>query len=368
MKKGFTLVELLGVIVILGIISILVVPVVNNMMIESREELAKTQEDAIIKAAKNWGGDNIFLLPDLNCTEVDLEEENPDFSKCDTITITLGQLMNEGFLDNQTIKDVNTNKIYSPATEITIGKKNNQHFYYLPKENIFDDEIVVTEGGPTIVLKGSSAIVEEANRDGESVDEPGVIVRDKNGNNIEKYTVTVTKTSEKGTIIENPEPITLSEGYTNFGFDTKTVANYKVVYKAIDNGKEAKMIRNVQVRDTTAPVISFVNNIEVAQSVQKDNTNKIDYHDVTKLINNITFIDPSSPSTEANEDRNKILSRISGVVVMDNSCGKSDMKKIDIKSTVPADGKLGSYSITYTITDKYGNKTKSVRNVKIVSG
>jgi len=82
MKKGFTLIELLGVIVLLGVLSLLIVPVVNNMMIESREQLAASQEKAILKAAKNWGHAHIFMLPDCDGA-----------AACDdTITITLGQV------------------------------------------------------------------------------------------------------------------------------------------------------------------------------------------------------------------------------------------------------------------------------------
>lgn len=360
MKKGFTLIELLGVIVLLGVLSLLIVPVVNNMMIESREKLAESQEKTILKAAKNWGHSHIFMLPDCEGA-----------SACDdTITITLGQIMNEGFLDNQTIKDVNKNKIYSPATEIVIGKYNNQNTYTLA-ENAYEDEIISEEGGPTIVLNGSSATIEEANRDGSAnYVEPGVIVKDKNGTNI-AYNVTVSKISEEGKTIT---PISLvntnksagASGYS-LGFNTQKVANYKIVYTATADGKEAKMVRNVQVRDTTAPTISFINNIEVASSMAHLYSNE------ATLFSHITFIAPGTSSSEANTQRNEALKRISGVVIMDNSCGYSNNAsqtglEISIESSVPSPAKLGTYSVKYTVEDKYGNKFKKIRNIKIIEG
>ena len=47
MKKGFTLVELLGVIVILGIVGVIVTPLIMNAINESRQTASDSQKIAI---------------------------------------------------------------------------------------------------------------------------------------------------------------------------------------------------------------------------------------------------------------------------------------------------------------------------------
>jgi len=352
MKKGFTLIELLGVIVILGVLSVLIVPVINNIMLESREKLAKSQGDAILKAAKNWGHANMFMLPD--CDGAATCED-------DTITITLGQIMNDGFLDNQLIKDVNKDKIYSEATEIVIGKKNNQNTYTFG-DNPYADDIEMPEGGPTIVLTGSSTITEEANRDGTDLYlDPGVTVKNAAGQNI-SYKIEVVRTSKKGSkVTENILKADKVAGASNYSlnFNTQLVANYKITYTATSDGKTAKMVRNIQVKDTTPPTISFVNNIEVAKSFANQ------YNTLNTLKGNIVYLPSNISSNEVNTQRSVHLRQISKVVIFDNSCGPGEYKNLKITSNVEPN--LGSYTITYEISDKYGNKNNKGRNVRIIN-
>ena len=348
-KAGFTLIELLGVIVILGIISVLVVPVVNNLMTDSRDKIADAQSESIMKAAKNWGHSNIFLLPD--CDGV--------ASCSDTITITLGQVMNDGFLDNQLIKDVKKNKIYSEATEIIIGKSNNQNTYVLG-ENPYADEIQTPEGGPSIIFNGSSTITEEANRDGSAYyREPGITVKNAADTAI-GYKIEVIRTSLKGakdnTTIYTATKTAAEKNY-EIGFNTQTVGNYKIVYTATDSGKTTKNVRNIQVKDTTPPTVSFVSNIEVDKGYYEI------YSKESNLRSSIVVIAPTVSSAQANIDRANYLKQISKVVIMDNSCTDPELTKVitsDVKN------EPGTYAITYKITDKYKNTIKKTRMVKII--
>ena len=52
-KKGFTLVELLGVLVVLGLISVIIVPKVIDSITTSKEAAYQTQVETIENAAKN---------------------------------------------------------------------------------------------------------------------------------------------------------------------------------------------------------------------------------------------------------------------------------------------------------------------------
>ena len=81
MKKGFTLVELLGVIALLGILSVVIIPKVGESITNSKETALKTQEEQIKRATSDFLVENIDLL-----------EDNK------TITIKLGTLKQKGYI------------------------------------------------------------------------------------------------------------------------------------------------------------------------------------------------------------------------------------------------------------------------------
>lgn len=125
MKKGFTLAELLGVIAILGILALIVVPVVNNNINNSREKLYTTQLNQMIKGTKDYYAEHLSELPNTNGAKV---------------TITLGKLQQEGYLpldaDNpKTGKPLSKNS----AIEVTNVTKNGKvHFEYKVLENTLE--------------------------------------------------------------------------------------------------------------------------------------------------------------------------------------------------------------------------------------
>lgn len=63
-EKGFTLVELIAVVAILGLIAIIVYPAIGSVIRNSRESAYNDQVNVIIKAAQNWSVDNATTLPD----------------------------------------------------------------------------------------------------------------------------------------------------------------------------------------------------------------------------------------------------------------------------------------------------------------
>lgn len=62
-KKGFTLVELLGVLVVLGLISVIIVPKVIDSITTSKEAAYQTQVETIENAAKKYAISNDLLYP-----------------------------------------------------------------------------------------------------------------------------------------------------------------------------------------------------------------------------------------------------------------------------------------------------------------
>lgn len=82
MKKGFTLVELLGVLVVLALLALITVPSVTNVIRNSKNEINKTKKTTVEIAAKNW------LASDTNSLHF-----------TNNCSISTEQLINEGFLE-----------------------------------------------------------------------------------------------------------------------------------------------------------------------------------------------------------------------------------------------------------------------------
>jgi len=63
-KKGFTLIELIGVVTLLALIALVVYPAINSVIKNSKEKAYKDQIELLIKAAKEWGIDHAEDLPE----------------------------------------------------------------------------------------------------------------------------------------------------------------------------------------------------------------------------------------------------------------------------------------------------------------
>ena len=112
-KKGFTLAELLAVLVVLGIIAAITIPIVTDQVDEHRKKLCITQYESILTAARAYGADNVMTLKDSD-------------------TVTLATLQQKGYID-ENIKNPMTKDEISGDLTITInvvGTTNNVKFKY----------------------------------------------------------------------------------------------------------------------------------------------------------------------------------------------------------------------------------------------
>ena len=134
-KSGFTLVELMGVIAVLAIISLIAIPVVEKNVKKGKEEARKVQIQNIQLAAQNWVSDNKTTMVNYFITCEKEDETLP----CNTKIMTLQELITEGYMDNETLIDpVTSNQINLDTSyvEITyITKKN--YKYEVVLKNVY---------------------------------------------------------------------------------------------------------------------------------------------------------------------------------------------------------------------------------------
>ncbi len=121
MKKGFTLIELMAVIIILGIIAIIIVPNIERGIERYRQNSYETQIRTIKMAANNFSIDNIHIN---------------SLGEGEFVYITLNQLKLSGYLDGDIVNPI-TNENFSGETVIKISRVG----------DIFEFEVIVSEEG-----------------------------------------------------------------------------------------------------------------------------------------------------------------------------------------------------------------------------
>ena len=126
-KKGFTLVELLAIIVILGIIITIVYPLVVSTINDAKKNAYTSQKEIVIKAAKLYYLDHVENLPDIGSSE----------NRC----VTIETLITDGYISSEELKSnysmiKEEKKLINPDnnTEISsvqVKYENNKYVYNL---------------------------------------------------------------------------------------------------------------------------------------------------------------------------------------------------------------------------------------------
>lgn len=212
MKKGFTLAELLGVIVILAALLLISIPVVDKIIKQSQEDLYNKQIDSIKLAMNLWISDKCKL------------------NEGESITLTLSQLKEEGLVEFDITNPI-TKELFPNDMILTIENKEGQLEYNVSDEGT---NIENYENIPRISINGNVLTYVEINTE---YIEKDVVATDNNGN-----IITSTKTFE-------PQ------------LNTSLKGTYLEKYTVNNNGHTNFVYRTIIVRDTIGPEIIFSNNL-----------------------------------------------------------------------------------------------------------
>ena len=109
-KNGFTLIELIGVITILGVLVLIIYPVIDDVFNDSSSNLSKNQKESLENIARMWGAQNTDLL-----------------SETEPYYLQIEDLKKSGLLENKDILDPETETKVRGC--IKIEYKNNKYVY-----------------------------------------------------------------------------------------------------------------------------------------------------------------------------------------------------------------------------------------------
>ena len=295
-KKGFTLIEMLTVIVVLSIIITITIPIVVNRIDSSRRKAYNIQIEEIKRAATAWTAriENVDSLPD---------------TQGGSLVLNLADLKIAGILDLD-IKNPLTNKSFPNDMLITITKNNEQYVIEVLEDTGSDvtEENIIVKDSPVIILNGQYLQYIELN---ETYVELGAIAKNSKGADL---TTTITQEVMK----DNKQ-----QAYV----DTSKFGTYMIYYIVVDpeNGLRNVAVRTVIIRDTTVPDIIFNENTTLTVS------NASSYNplsDVTVIDNSGENITPTYTGTVESSVGSYIITYVAR-----DSSGNTVTKKRIIKVT-----------------------------------
>ena len=230
MKKGFTLVELLAVIIILGAIFAITFPLVTDNIRKTEEKAFNLQKEQIIAAAKDMVIKEYVVIPDKQ-----------------SITLYVGELKRKGLLPIKML-NAKTKLTISNESNVVISRENNSYSYDVNIIDLEEESTENNENAPVIRLNGNYVEYVEINTE-----------------YVEKGGTAYSNTGSPLTL--NPPQIKLNDNEVG-EIDTSKLGTYKLIYSVTDKGLTTTNIRTVVVRDTISPVIYFPeNNIVKASEI-----------------------------------------------------------------------------------------------------
>lgn len=115
MNRGFTLIEVLTVIALLGVLAVIITTTSNRVIKSSKQSLYENQIDTIEEAAKKWS--------------IGHTDEMPMSSTESAVTVDVVTLAADGYLDNDQLTDPRDNTKMCGSIKITYNESKKQYSY-----------------------------------------------------------------------------------------------------------------------------------------------------------------------------------------------------------------------------------------------
>lgn len=235
-KNGFTLAELLGVIVIISILLVLIIPPIINGIKNSEEKVLDTQKQIIYSAADE---------------EMEADKDKYPNKANNTYCIPISELIKNGFL-TEDIKDLNTNEPYDKTkiVRITISENKTKSYEIVNQGECNEN---TTSGLITFSIYPSNKVWSQ--------------------NKI--VTIKYNKPSYSNYYSKNGSPLVAVSGKTA---KVKYNANGKIEAQIMGQGEEIYAKENVEKIDTIKPTCSlttigqkgqddwFINDVNIAMT------------------------------------------------------------------------------------------------------
>lgn len=119
-NKGFTLIEVLAVIVILSILMAIMVPSVGNIMKKNKEDNYQNLKDSIISAAKIYISDNRYQITVGNCDV----SNKADIESINNVTLTDSKITIQTLANAGNLKTTSDGKIINPKDKKSLNLDN----------------------------------------------------------------------------------------------------------------------------------------------------------------------------------------------------------------------------------------------------
>lgn len=171
-KRGFTLIELMGVLILLGLLSLIIIPLISNILKDQKEKQYAQQITNIELMAKNFGSDNLSILPSQDG---------------EIMYINLAQLKSMGYMEKNIINPITENEI-SNCARIKITKLGNNHHYEYDQDS--ENETSCNEANGNVIISAPATKYIKKN----SITSYIVTINENNSENlINKYEIDRTK-------------------------------------------------------------------------------------------------------------------------------------------------------------------------------
>ena len=325
---GFTLVELLGVIIILGVIALITYPIIDKSIKNSKEESLKQVISSIEEAAYNYSVEN-----DLGYDE----EQNK---------IELTELIKKGYLNLNIINPVTNETMDGCVIYNWVESKKQYEFTY-------DEECEIIEQPPEIRIIYDEKLINE------------------NGWGKDDLAVTISGIGELKYCLSNNEcePNQVIEKGNNTKFVTTEGINYICAIASNSLGTSEKKCIEYKL-DKTRPNISGIEDKVIKKSELINLKENVTYSDSLSGISGNLMIEPSSIDTSISGTKSVKYS------IRDNAGNiREVVRRIIVDSEAPTivynvtEGTINAngwanknFYVTATITDNSGSGIKSAKS------